>query len=85
MAEVVIVDAVRTPVGRRNGGLSAVHPAELLGTALTALVERTGIDLGGRGPSRGGMRFPGRRAVVQPRPDRVAVGGATAHDPSHHG
>jgi acetyl-CoA C-acetyltransferase len=44
MAEVVIVDAVRTPVGRRNGGLSTVHPAEMIGTALTALVERTGID-----------------------------------------
>jgi acetyl-CoA C-acetyltransferase len=44
MAEVVIVDAVRTPVGRRNGGLSTVHPAELLGTVLTALIDRTGID-----------------------------------------
>ena len=44
MAEVVIVDAVRTPVGKRNGGLSTVHPAELLGTALTALFERTGAD-----------------------------------------
>ena len=28
---VVIVDAVRTPIGRRNGGLSAMHPAEVLG------------------------------------------------------
>jgi acetyl-CoA C-acetyltransferase len=44
MPEVVIIDAVRTPVGRRNGGLSTVHPAELLGGALTALVERTGVD-----------------------------------------
>ena len=44
MPEVVIIDAVRTPVGRRNGGLSTVHPAELLGTALTALVDRTGVD-----------------------------------------
>src|SRR5215469_5255201 len=49
MSEVVIVDAVRTPVGRRNGGLSTVHPADLLGTALTALVERTGIDPAGVG------------------------------------
>ncbi|HET6915221.1 MAG TPA: steroid 3-ketoacyl-CoA thiolase [Acidimicrobiales bacterium] len=46
MAEVVIVDAVRTPVGKRNGGLSTVHPAELLGNALTALVDRTGVDPG---------------------------------------
>jgi acetyl-CoA C-acetyltransferase len=44
MADVVIVEAVRTPVGRRNGALSSVHPADLLGTALTALVERSGID-----------------------------------------
>jgi acetyl-CoA C-acetyltransferase len=44
MPEVVIVDAVRTPVGRRNGGLSTVHPADLLGHALTTLIGRTGID-----------------------------------------
>jgi acetyl-CoA C-acetyltransferase len=49
MPEVVIIDAVRTPVGRRQGGLSGVHPAELLGTALTALIERTGIDAGAVG------------------------------------
>jgi acetyl-CoA C-acetyltransferase len=44
MADVVIVEAVRAPVGRRNGGLSTVHPADLLGTALTELVARSGID-----------------------------------------
>ena len=44
MAEAYIVDAVRTPVGRRGGGLSRVHPADLGGHALAALVERTGID-----------------------------------------
>jgi acetyl-CoA C-acetyltransferase len=44
MTDVVIVEAVRTPVGRRGGGLSTVHPGDLLGTALTALVERSGID-----------------------------------------
>ncbi|HWU21382.1 MAG TPA: steroid 3-ketoacyl-CoA thiolase [Nocardioides sp.] len=42
--EVVIVDAVRTPVGRRNGDLAGLHPAQLLGTAQRALVARTGID-----------------------------------------
>ncbi|MEZ5321014.1 MAG: acetyl-CoA C-acetyltransferase [Microthrixaceae bacterium] len=46
MPEAFIVDAVRTPVGRRNGGLSAVHPADLGAHTLTALVERTGIDPG---------------------------------------
>src|SRR5215510_11844883 len=44
MSEVVIVEAVRTPIGRRNGGLSTVHPAELLATTLTELISRTGID-----------------------------------------
>jgi acetyl-CoA C-acetyltransferase len=44
MNDVVIVDAVRTPVGRRNGGLSTVHPADLLGVALNELIRRTGID-----------------------------------------
>ena len=44
MAEAYIVDAVRTPVGKRNGGLSQVHPADLGAHVLTALVERTGID-----------------------------------------
>jgi acetyl-CoA C-acetyltransferase len=44
MTEVVIIDAVRTPVGRRNGGLSTMHPGELLGIAQQALIDRTGID-----------------------------------------
>jgi acetyl-CoA C-acetyltransferase len=44
MAEAYIVDAVRTPVGKRGGGLSQVHPADLGGVVLAALVERNGID-----------------------------------------
>jgi acetyl-CoA C-acetyltransferase len=44
MAEAYIVDAVRTPVGKRGGGLSAVHPADLGAHAINALVERTGVD-----------------------------------------
>ena len=44
MSDVVIIDAVRTPIGRRNGGLATVHPADLLATALSELVRRTGID-----------------------------------------
>ncbi len=46
MPEAYIVDAVRTPVGRRGGGLSQVHPADLGAHPLTALIERTGIDPG---------------------------------------
>src|SRR5438874_5997044 len=44
MPEAFIVDAVRTPVGRRGGGLSQVHPADLGAHVLRALVERTGVD-----------------------------------------
>jgi len=47
MNDVVIVEAVRTPIGRRNGGLSTVHPADLLGTALLEVVGRSGIDPAG--------------------------------------
>jgi acetyl-CoA C-acetyltransferase len=44
MNEAYIVDAVRTPVGRRGGGLAGVHPADLGAHSLAALVERTDID-----------------------------------------
>jgi acetyl-CoA C-acetyltransferase len=44
MSDVVIVEAVRTPIGRRNGGLATVHPADLLATAQTEVVRRAGID-----------------------------------------
>ncbi|MFI9306298.1 acetyl-CoA C-acetyltransferase [Streptomyces triculaminicus] len=44
MAEAYIVEAVRTPVGRRGGGLSAVHPADLGAHVLRALMDRTGVD-----------------------------------------
>ena len=46
MAEAFIVDAVRTPVGRRGGSLASMHSADLGGHVLKALVERTGIDAG---------------------------------------
>ena len=46
MAEAYIIDAVRTPVGRRRGGLATVHPADLGAHVLRALVDRTGIDPG---------------------------------------
>src|SRR4030081_3042355 len=46
MRDAVIVEAVRTPVGRRNGGLSGVHPADLSAHVLNSLVQRAGIDPG---------------------------------------
>src|SRR5437764_1256127 len=44
MPEAYIVDTVRTPVGRRGGGLSQVHPADIGAHAIKALLGRTGID-----------------------------------------
>jgi len=46
MAEAYIIDAVRTPVGKRGGGLSTVHSADLGAHVINALVDRTGIDPG---------------------------------------
>ena len=44
MREVVIVEAVRTPVGKKGGSLSGWHPVDLLAEVLKAAVERSGID-----------------------------------------
>ncbi len=42
--DVVIVEAARSPLGRRNGGLSTVHPADLLAEVQRAVIARSGID-----------------------------------------
>jgi len=44
MRDAVIVEAVRTPTGKRNGGLSGIHSADLSAHVLRALAERTGLD-----------------------------------------
>jgi acetyl-CoA acyltransferase len=44
MRETVIVGAVRTPVGKRNGGLAGMHAADLSAVVLNELAERTGVD-----------------------------------------
>jgi len=44
--EAVIVGAVRSPIGRRAGSLSGIHPVDLLATVLRELVDRTGVDPG---------------------------------------
>jgi acetyl-CoA C-acetyltransferase len=44
MRDVFIVEAVRSPLGRRGGGLASVHPADLLGAVMKATVARAGID-----------------------------------------
>lgn len=44
MTDAVIVDAVRTPIGKRNGGLADIHPGDLSAHVLTALADRVGFD-----------------------------------------
>ncbi len=44
LREAVIVDAVRTPIGKRKGALAGWHPTDLLGLTLNALLDRTGLD-----------------------------------------
>ncbi|KQX17622.1 MULTISPECIES: acetyl-CoA C-acetyltransferase [unclassified Sphingomonas] len=46
MAEAYIIDAVRTPVGRKKGGLAGIHSADLGGHVLTELMKRSGVDPG---------------------------------------
>ena len=54
MREVVVVEAVRSPVGRRNGGLSGIHAADLLAAVQRAVIERSGVDPGEVGQVVGG-------------------------------
>ena len=46
MSNAVIVDAVRTPTGRRGGKLKDTHPVDLAAHVLNALQERNGLDAG---------------------------------------
>lgn len=46
MKEAVIVEAVRSPLGKRNGGLAGIHPSDLAAQVLRDLVQRSGIDAG---------------------------------------
>src|SRR3954464_3888841 len=86
MPEAYIVDAVRTPVGKKNGGLAPPHPADLGAHVLKELVTRTGIDpaavedvvfgcLDTLGPQAGDIA---RTAWLPPPPPR---GGAGAGEP----
>ncbi|MFT4200467.1 thiolase family protein [Gordonia sp. (in: high G+C Gram-positive bacteria)] len=47
MRDAVIVDAVRTPIGKRNGSLSGIHPGDLTAAVLTSLADRNGFDPAG--------------------------------------
>ena len=72
MTDAVIVDAVRTPGGKRNGKLRNWHAADLGSEPLKALVERNDLDPGPGRRRDHGLRHAGRRAVAQRRPQRRA-------------
>lgn len=55
MTEVYIIDAVRSPTGRRSGGLAGLHPANLLGGVQRAALERAGVDPAAVGQVLGGV------------------------------
>ena len=59
--DAVIVAAVRTPVGKRNGGLSDMHAADLSAIVLNALMERAGVDPDVVDDVAFGIRQHGRR------------------------
>ena len=64
MPDAVIVDAVRTPLGRRNGALKDWHPVDLAAHTLRALVERNDLDPDARRRRDHGMRR--RRSATRP-------------------
>ena len=82
--DVVIVEAARSPLGRRNGGLATVHPVDLLATVQRTVIERSGIDpvlvgqvIGGCVSQVGEQTFN----IAQ----RVAQRGAAARGRGQHG
>ena len=85
MRDVVVVEAVRSPVGRRKGGLSAMHSADLLGEVQRAVVERSGIDPAEIEQVVGGCVGQVGHAGRQRHPHRVAAGRAPARGRRHHG
>ena len=60
MGNPVIVDAVRSPLGKRKGWLAGVHPAVLLGSMQAEVIRRAGIDPELVEQVVGGCRDPGR-------------------------
>ena len=54
MGEVTIIEAVRSPLGRRGGALSGLHPADLLGAVMRAALERADLDPAAIGQVVGG-------------------------------
>ena len=60
MGKPVIVEAVRTPIGKRNGWLSGLMAVEILRHVQVQVIERAGIDAGRRRRDHRRLRDPGR-------------------------
>ena len=77
MREVVIVEAGRSPIGKKNGALSAAHPTELLGQVMMAVLERAGVPSASVGQVVGGcINKVGAQAMSVTRTAWLTAGGA---------
>jgi acetyl-CoA C-acetyltransferase len=77
MREVVIVEAGRSPIGKKNGALSAAHPTELLGQVMMAVLERAGVPSSAVGQVVGGcINKVGAQAMSVTRTAWLTAGGA---------
>src|SRR3982750_3601190 len=75
--EVVIVDALRSPIGKRGGALAATHPADVLGPVLTGLLERNGVESAAVGQVIGGcINKVGAQAMNVTRTAWLSYGGS---------
>jgi acetyl-CoA C-acetyltransferase len=77
MTEVVIVEAGRSPIGKRDGGLAATHPADILGPVMMEVINRAGIESGDVGQVVGGcINKVGAQAMNVTRTAWLSHGGA---------
>ena len=77
MRDVVIVEAGRSPIGKKNGALSAAHPTELLGQVMMAVLERAGVQSSSVGQVVGGcINKVGAQAMSVTRTAWLTAGGA---------
>ena len=77
MRDVVIVDAVRSPIGKKNGSLATSHPVDVLGAVLVSVLERSGLDSAAVGQVIGGcINKVGAQAMSITRTAWLASGGS---------
>ena len=77
MRDVVIVDAVRSPIGKKNGSLATSHPVDVLGAVLVSVLERSGLDSAAVGQVIGGcINKVGAQAMSVTRTAWLASGGS---------